>query len=254
VGLAISRAEAPPPVWLQMSTATIYAHRFDGTNDELSGIIGGMEADAPGYWRFSVEIAKAWERALDDAPTPRTRRVAMRTAMVMSPNRGGVFDLLCGMTRLGLGGAVAGGEQYVSWIHDVDFVRAVDFLIHHDIEGPVNLSAPHPLPQRDFMKALRSAWGARFGLPTTLWMAQVGAFLMRSDTELLLKSRRVVPRRLLDVGFSFLFPAWPQPTHDGRRRYRRAWLPDAPPSFRTASAHQRQQALGRDLQYCAIAR
>lgn len=210
VGEAIAAASAPPPLWLQMSTATIYAHRFDAPNDEEHGLIGGDEPDAPAYWRRSIEIAQAWERELFSADTPQTRRVALRTAMVMSPDQGGVFDVLSRMTRFGLGGPIAGGRQYVSWIHDLDFARAVDFLAGRpDLNGPINLAAPEPLPQRAFMAELRAAWGVPFGLPATAWMAEIGAFFLRTDTELLLKSRRVIPTRLAEAGFEFAFPSWP---------------------------------------------
>ena len=221
VGEAIARAARPPRVWLQMSTATIYAHRFDAPNDEATGVIGGDEPGVPGYWAYSVEIARAWERAQEEADTPHTRKVALRSAMVMSPDRGGVFDVLLGLARLGLGGPVAGGAQYVSWIHDRDFVRAVDFLIDRDdLTGPVNLAAPEPLPQRAFMRALRSAWGVPVGLPATKWMAELGAFALRSDTELLLKSRRVVPGRLLDEGFTFEYDRWSAAAEDLAQRVR----------------------------------
>lgn len=210
VGQAIERAARPPRVWLQMSTATIYAHRFDAPNDEATGQIGGEEPDAPAYWKLSIDIARAWEQAQTDAHTPRTRRVALRTAMVMSPDRGGIFDVLLGLVRAGLGGPVAGGRQFVSWIHGVDFVRAIELLIaRDDLAGPVNLAAPSPLPQREFMAALREAYGRRIGLPAMKWMAEVGAFVLRTDTELLLKSRRVVPGRLVEAGFGFEFPEWP---------------------------------------------
>ena len=221
VGLAIARAARPPRVWLQMSTATIYAHRFDAANDEATGLIGGDEPGVPAYWRFSIDLAKAWEQAQAEAPTPATRKVAMRTTMVMSPDRGGVFDVLLGLTRRGLGGSIAGGRQWLSWIHGRDFVRAVSLLIERaDISGPVNLAAPQPLPQRDFMAALRAAWGRRVGLPATRWMAEIGAFFLRTDTELVLKSRRVVPGRLLDAGFAFEFPAWPAAAADLVARWR----------------------------------
>jgi uncharacterized protein (TIGR01777 family) len=227
VGVAIAQAARPPRVWLQMSTATIYAHRFDAPNDEATGVIGGDEPDAPGYWRRSVEIAMAWERTQAEASTPRTRKVALRTAMVMSPDRGGIFDVLLGLTRWGLGGAIAGGQQHVSWIHDRDFVRAVELLIERDdLEGPVNLASPGPLPQRDFMAALRAAWGRRVGLPATAWMAEIGAFVLRTDTELLLKSRRVIPGRLLDAGFSFELPDWPVAARDLVERWRAAAVTD----------------------------
>ncbi|GGX28981.1 TIGR01777 family oxidoreductase [Streptomyces lomondensis] len=221
VGEAIATTARPPRVWLQMSTATVYAHRFDAPHDEATGVIGGAEPDVPGYWAYSVDIAKAWERAQEEADTPHTRKVALRAAMVMSPDRGGVFDVLLRLARLGLGGPVAGGAQYVSWIHDQDFVRAVEFLVaRDDLDGPVNLAAPEPLPHRAFMRALRAAWGVPVGLPATRWMAEAGAFVLRSDTELLLKSRRVVPGRLLEAGFTFDRPAWPEAADDLVRRLR----------------------------------
>ncbi|MGW0080955.1 DUF1731 domain-containing protein [Streptomyces sp. NPDC003393] len=221
VGEAIAAAARPPRVWLQMSTATVYAHRFDAPHDERSGVIGGAEPGVPGYWAYSVEIAKAWEREQERAGTPHTRKVALRSAMVMSPDRGGVFDVLLRLARLGLGGPVAGGGQYVSWIHEQDFVRAVEFLAaREDIAGPVNLAAPNPLPQHALMRELRAAWGVPVGLPATAWMAEIGAFVLRSDTELLLKSRRVVPGRLLEAGFAFDHPRWPQAAADLVRRVR----------------------------------
>ncbi|CAL9375859.1 Epimerase family protein [Streptomyces sp. enrichment culture] len=221
VGEAIGAAARPPRVWLQMSTATVYAHRFDAPNDEATGVIGGTEPAVPGYWSYSVDIAKAWEREQERAAAPHTRKVALRSAMVMSPDRGGVFDVLSRLARLGLGGPVAGGAQYVSWIHDHDFVRAVEFLVDRDdLAGPVNLAAPEPLPQRAFMRALRTAWRVPVGLPATRWMAEVGALALRSDTELLLKSRRVVPGRLLEAGFAFTYPRWPEAARDLVRRRR----------------------------------
>ena len=223
IGRAIAQAGRPPRVWLQMSTATIYAHRFDAPNDEATGCIGGDEPNAPASWRASIEIARAWEAALHEAHTPHTRKVAMRGAMVMSPYLGGPFQAYLMLTRWGLGGPIAGGRQYISWIHDRDFVRAVRFLLACDsIEGPVNLAAPHPLPQRAFMAALRAAWGARSGVPATRWMVEIGAFFLRTETELVLKSRRVVPARLLEAGFSFDFPRWPAAASDLVARWRQA--------------------------------
>ncbi|MGW6269341.1 TIGR01777 family oxidoreductase [Streptomyces sp. NPDC055060] len=221
VGAAIAAAAKPPQLWLQMSTATIYAHRFDAPHDESSGVIGGTETGVPDYWEYSVRIAKNWERAQQEAATPHTRKVALRAAMVMSPDRGGVFDVLLRMVRLGLGGPVAGGAQYLSWIHDRDFVRAVEFLIaREDVAGAVNLCAPGPLPHRAFIRDLRAAAGVRVGLPATKWMAEIGAFALRTDAELLLKSRRVVPGRLLEEGFVFEHERWPGAAVDLVRRAR----------------------------------
>lgn len=211
VGEAIAGAARPPRLWLQSSTATIYAHRFDQANDERGGVIGGHELDAPSHWARSVEIASRWEAALFDAPTPRTRRIALRSSLTLSPDRGGIFDTLLGLVRKGLGGTCGTGRQWVSWIHERDFVRALDFLIDHgDLEGPVNVCAPNPLPNRDFMRGLRRAWGTPVGLPAPAFLLEIGAIFLRTETELILKSRRVVPARLLDAGFEFEFPAWPE--------------------------------------------
>lgn len=215
VGEAITQTKHPPRAWLQASTATIYAHRYDADNDETDGILGGLEPDVPDTWRFSVDVARAWEHALDEAATPHTRKVKLRSAMTMSPDRGGIFDVILGLVRRGLGGRAGGGRQYVSWIHDQDFVRAVRWLIdHQELEGAVNLAAPNPLPYADFLRALREAWGMPFGLPATRWMLEIGARVLGTETELVLKSRRVVPGKLVQAGFGFRFPTWPEAAAD----------------------------------------
>jgi len=215
IGEAIGRASRPPPVWLQASTATIYAHRYDGPNDERSGILGGAEPDAPSTWRFSIEVTRAWERTCDEAVTPATRKVVLRSAVTMSPDQGGAFDTLLGLVRHGLGGTTGTGRQFVSWIHCQDFVAAVRWLIERgDIDGAVNLASPHPLPNGEFMRVLREAYGMPFGLPARGWILEIGATFMRTETELVLKSRRVVPRRLLEGGFTFKFPSWSEAAAD----------------------------------------
>lgn len=222
VGEAIARSARPPGVWLQASTATIYAHRYDAPHDEATGTLGGNEPDVPDSWRFSIEVASAWERTLDEAAVPDTRRVKLRAAVVMSPDRGGIFDTLLTLVRRGLGGSSGDGRQYVSWIHYEDFIRSLYWLMEHDgMEGIVNISSPNPLPNAEFMAELRRAWGTRLGLPATKWMLEIGAFLMGSESELVLKSRRVVPGRLLDAGFSFRFPDWPEAARDLCREWRR---------------------------------
>jgi uncharacterized protein (TIGR01777 family) len=209
LGEAIALAKRPPKAWLQASTATIYAHRYDPPNDEATGILGGAETNVPDTWRFSIDVAKAWEAAANEASTPGTRLVLMRSAMTMSPDRGGVFDTLLGLTRHGLGGRCGDGRQYVSWVHDRDFVRACYWLIDHgELSGPVNIASPNPLPNAEFMRNLRDAWGIRIGLNASQWMLEVGVALLGSESELILKSRRVVPGRLLDSGFRFEFPEW----------------------------------------------
>jgi uncharacterized protein (TIGR01777 family) len=221
IGLAIAAAERPPHTWLQMSTATIYAHRFDGPNDETTGLIGGDEPNTPTYWRTSIDIAQAWERTLAEANTPATRKVALRSAMVMGTEPGSVFDVLQRLTRCGLGGTIAGGQQYMSWIHERDFTRAIRFLLEHDeIDGPINLASPDPLPQRFLMAELRSAVGVPLGVPATAWLLEIAAFVHRTDTELLLKSRRVIPGRLLKAGFEFDFPDWADAARDLVQRSR----------------------------------
>src|SRR5438445_3342343 len=225
VGEAIAQAWTPPRVWLQASTATIYEHRYDAPNDEVTGILGGAEPNAPDTWRFSIDVATSWERALKESPTPNTRRIAMRTAIVMHPDHGSPFDILLRLVRFGLGGQAGDGRQFMSWIHEQDFVRAVLWLIEHrDFEGPVNLASPNPLTNAEFMRALRSAWGISIGLPATEWMLELGAFLLGSETELILKSRRVVPAKLLQSGFEFHFPRSPDAARDLCDRSRRNGL------------------------------
>ena len=222
-GQAIAAARYPPHTWLQASTATIYAHRFDAANDEATGFIGGSEPEAPETWRFSIEVATAWERALDEAEVPRTRKVKLRSAMIMSPDPGGVFDALHTLVRRGLGGMAGKGRQYVSWVHDADFLRAIQWIIEHEpIRGAVNIASPNPLPNVTFMRTLRAAWGMPFGLPAARWMLEIGALFMRTETELILKSRRVVPGLLLADGFEFLFPTWPHAAADLCLRWRQA--------------------------------
>lgn len=221
VGQAIANAVRPPRVWLQASTATIYAHRYDAANDEATGILGGAEDGAPDTWRFSIDVARSWEQAANEAVVPHTRKVLLRSAMTMSPDRGGVFDVLLGLVRRGLGGASGDGRQYVSWLHDQDFIRSIYWLIDHtELEGPVNLAAPNPVPNAEFMRTLRTAWGIGFGLPAAKWMLEVGAFFLRTETELILKSRRVVPGRMLQSGFAFQFPTWSEAAADLCRRWR----------------------------------
>jgi len=221
VGEAIARASPPPRVWLQASTATIYAHRYDSPNDEATGILGGAEPGAPETWRFSIDVATAWERTAKEAKMGNTRLVLMRSAIVMSPDRGGAFDALLWLVRRRLGGASGDGRQFVSWVHDRDFVRAVRWLIEQDgLAGPINIAAPNPLPNSEFMRELRRAWGTRLGVPMRKWMIEVGAFFMRTESELVLKSRRVVPTRLLESGFTFDFPTWPAAAADLCRRWR----------------------------------
>jgi uncharacterized protein len=204
LGEATGRCRQPPQVWLNASTATIYRHNFDAPWDE-SGEIG---AAAEAKDAFSVEVAKAWERTFAEAQTPGTRKIALRSAMVLGMGANSVFPMLRRLVRLGLGGKMGSGRQFVSWIHENDFCQAVEWLINHDeIHGPINLAAPNPLPNDEMMRILRGVCGAPFGLPATNEMLELGAFFLRTETELIIKSRRVIPRRLIGSGFQFQFPS-----------------------------------------------
>jgi uncharacterized protein len=217
----ISSLNHPPPVWLNASTATIYRHSLDRQMDEATGELGGNEPGAPDTWNFSIQVAKAWEEAFFSVPTPRTRKVALRSAMTFSPDPGGVFDVFLSLVRHGLGGTNLPGSQFVSWIHEIDFIRSIEFLIaNKEITGPVNLASPNPLPNRDFLRILREAWGTPVGLPTTRWMLEIGTLLLRTESELVLKSRQVIPGRLLAAGFEFNLPFWPDAARDLVTHYR----------------------------------
>lgn len=221
LGETISGLVHPPRLWMNASTATIYRHALDRPMDEQAGEIGGNERGAPSTWRFSIDVATSWEAAFFGAMTPKTRKIALRSAMVMSPDRGGVFSELLRLVRLGFGGTAGSGKQFVSWVHGEDFFRCIQYLIaHEECEGPINIAAPNPLPNREFMRVLRQAWGSPVGLPAAEWMLELGALFLRTETELILKSRRVVPGRLLQAGFEFQFPTWNTAAEDLVHRWR----------------------------------
>jgi uncharacterized protein (TIGR01777 family) len=204
LGEAIARAVKPPRVWLNASSATIYKHTFGQPMDED----GEPGATPEAKDEFSIEVIRQWEQAVNEARTPATRKVAMRITLVLGAD-GGVFPVLRRLARLGLGGRMGSGKQFVSWIHIEDFCRAVEWLVtREEFKGPVNIAAPNPLPNAEMMKAFRELCGVPFGLPATNWMLEVGAFFLRTETELIIKSRRVVPRKLLDSGFQFSFPTF----------------------------------------------
>jgi uncharacterized protein len=230
VGEVIGSLENPPRVWMNASTATIYRDATPGTEfdrgmDEATGEMAGYETveggrPAPESWNFSVQVARDWESALFAAQTPRTRKVALRTSIVFSPVPGSAFAIFSRLVRVGLGGTQGSGRQYVSWTHEADFARAVEFLIEHEeIDGPVNLAAPNPLPNREFMAAFREAWDMPNGLWAPKPAIEMGSFLMRTESELVLKSRRVVPGKLLAAGFAFKFPEWPEAAEDLVRQW-----------------------------------
>jgi uncharacterized protein len=208
LGQAISHCQKPPAAWLNCSSATIYRHTLAEPWDE-SGTDFSPTAEVKDA--FSLEIIRVWEKELADAETPCTRKIALRTTMVLGEGKNSVFPVLCRLARLGLGGKMGSGRQYVSWLHERDFCRAIEWLIsHQEISGPVNLAAPTPLTNGEMMRHFRQAVGMPFGLPSTSWMLEIGAFFLRTETELILKSRRVVPGKLLASGFHFEFPTFPE--------------------------------------------
>ncbi|WDH78052.1 DUF1731 domain-containing protein [Microbacterium esteraromaticum] len=218
LGTAIARASAPPPLWVNSSTATIYRHAEDRPMTEDDGELGTG---------FSVEVAKAWERALYERNLPHTRRVALRTAIVLGD--AGVLGPLRRLARVGLGGTqldgwwpvsrarreagtahdpgARGGRQRFSWIHVDDVLGIIDFLEQQpQLDGPVNASSPTPVDNRAFMAAVRRALGVRFGPPTPRWMLEIGAMGIRTETELILKSRWALPAKLSAAGYTFRHP------------------------------------------------
>ena len=204
IGEAIARCAKPPRVWLNCSSATIYRHTLGDPWDETCM---DFTPTPSVHDEFSLDVIHAWEGAFNAAPTPNTRKVALRTTMVLGHARNSVFPVLCRLARLGLGGRMGSGKQFVSWLHQGDFCRAVEWLIAHEgVNGPVNLAAPNPLPNAEMMRLFRELVHAPIGLPATEWMLEIGAFFLRTETELILKSRRVVPGKLSAGGFEFRFP------------------------------------------------
>lgn len=196
IGEAIAKCTNPPKVWINGASATIYAHSLNKRNTESSKEIGEG---------FSVEVCKAWEKAFNACVTPKTRKVNLRISMVMG-NGGGVFPVLKKLSKVGLGGTMGKGNQQVSWIHIDDFCSFVKWIIHTDTTtGAYNVVAPNPSTNKDTMCLFRKKVGFPFGLPTTEWMLEIGAFFLRTETELILKSRYSYPEKALNEGFIFKF-------------------------------------------------
>ncbi|AJY76025.1 TIGR01777 family oxidoreductase [Paenibacillus beijingensis] len=194
LGSALSACISPPPLWINSSTATIYRHAEDRPMTEANGEIGSG---------FSVEVAKAWERAFFSFELPKTRQIALRIAIVLGEH-GGVMIPYRNLVTFGLGGVQGSGNQKFSWIHVEDLFRIILFLKEReDLSGIFNCSAPNPVMNRELMRQLRAAMNRKAGLPAAKWMLEIGSFLLRTETELILKSRWVIPERLEREGFSF---------------------------------------------------
>ena len=196
LGLAINLCENPPKAWFNSSTATIYRHSLDKQMTEENGEIGN---------NFSMDIAKSWEKAFYKVTNHKTRKIALRTSIVMGRN-GGAITPLKALTKFGLGGKQATGKQKVSWIHELDFARAIDFLMQNEnLEGNFNLSVKYPTNNKTLMQIMRKVLGIPFGISHPVWLIRLGAKLIGTESELVLKSRNVIPKRLLDNGFKFQF-------------------------------------------------
>ncbi|WP_428231415.1 TIGR01777 family oxidoreductase [Flavobacterium sp.] len=192
---AVLNCTNPPKHWLNSSTSTIYRFSLDKKMDEVDGEIGND---------FSINVALSWEKAFFKTETPNTLKTALRTSIVLGKN-GGAFIPLKTLAKIGFGGKQGKGNQFISWIHEEDFVNAVDFIIRKEISGIINVVSPEPIRNADFMTKLRKAVGFPFGIPMNKFLLEIGSFFIRTETELVLKSRNVIPKRLLENGFEFKF-------------------------------------------------
>lgn len=197
LGEAVNQCKIPPKLWINAGSATIYRHALDRPMDEDTGEFGTG---------FSVDVCQKWEEAFHQIKTSSTRKVFLRIAMVLGKD-GGVMTPMLNLVKWGLGGTQGKGNQYISWIHEQDFNRIVEwFMENPEKEGTFNCAAPNPVPNVDFMRTLRNVYKQPFGLPATRWMLELGAWCIGTETELIVKSRRVVPKKLLDAGFVFQYP------------------------------------------------
>jgi hypothetical protein len=197
LGEAILNCKNPPPIWINSSTATIYRHAEDRPMTEATGQIGSG---------FSVHVATSWEQAFFSFKLPQTRQVALRMAIVLGKD-GGVVEPLKNLVRFGLGGKQGKGNQMFSWIHIDDLLHIILFVQqHHEISGVVNTSAPNPVNNKILMQLMRKHTRVKIGLPTPTWLLKMGAMLINTETELVLKSRWVLPERLLQIGYEFKYP------------------------------------------------
>jgi uncharacterized protein (TIGR01777 family) len=196
LGKVIDGLITPPKLWINAASATIYRHAEDRPQDEETGEIG---------YGFSIDVCKKWENAFFDIQTPHTRKVALRISIVLGHNEGALPRLI-NLVKTGMGGQQGDGQQYVSWVHEQDVVKCTEWLLQHaEINGVLNCTAPNPIKNAQFMKELRHACGVPFGLPAPAWLLEMGAALIGTETELILKSRWVLPKRLQDAGFQFRF-------------------------------------------------
>ena len=197
LGDVLTKMEHPPKLWINITSATIYRHAEDRPQDEENGDMG---------YGFSVEVCRAWEDAFFSPVTPLIRKVALRMGIVLGTS-GSVFPRLLNLVKFGLGGHQGDGQQYVSWVHELDAARSTEWLINHTgLEGIINCTAPAPVKNYVLMRVIRKAFGVPAGMPSPAWLLGIGAWLIGTETELILKSRWVLPKRLLESGYRFIFP------------------------------------------------
>jgi uncharacterized protein (TIGR01777 family) len=197
IGEAIKQCKVPPKVWMNMSSATIYENSETEPQDEFSGKIGDD---------FSMNVCKAWEKTFYNEVVPDTRKIVARLSIVLGDD-GGALKPFQNLAKFGLGGKMGSGKQMMSWVHIDDVVSAIDFLIQHEtLSGIFNITSPNAISNKEFMKTLRKAAHMPIGIPSAEWMIKIGAFIIGTESELILKSRWSVPRKLLDAGFEFKYP------------------------------------------------
>jgi len=190
---AVLQCKNPPLHWLNSSTSTIYRHSIDKEMDEYFGEIGND---------FSMNVAKSWEKTFFEIKTPKTLKTALRTSIVLG-KKGGAFLPLKNLTMFGFGGTQGNGNQFISWIHEKDFARAIEFIIDKKLQGVINIVSPKPIKNKEFMKILRKCLAISTGIPVGVRLLKIGAKLIGTESELVLKSRNVIPKRLTENGFDF---------------------------------------------------
>ena len=197
LGDVIANLQSPPKLWINITSATIYRHAEDRPQDEETGEIG---------YGFSIDVCRQWEQTFFETSTPNTRKIALRMGIVLG-SRDGAFPRLLNLVKFGLGGRQGDGQQYVSWVHEQDAAKCTEWLMQHkELEGVINCTAPEAVKNAEFMKLIRNAYGVPFGLPSPAWLLELGAVVIGTETELILKSRWVAPKLLVDSGYSFIFP------------------------------------------------
>lgn len=197
LGRAIAKMQSPPQLWINITSATIYRHAEDHTQDEEMGEIG---------YGFSIDVCRQWEQTFFETNTPNTRKIALRMGIVLGKSDG-AFPRLLNLVKFGLGGRQGDGQQYVSWIHEQDAAKCTEWLMEHkELNGAINCTSPEAVKNTDLMKSIRTAYGIPFGFPSPAWLLELGAMFIGTETELILKSRWVAPKRLVDSGYNFIFP------------------------------------------------